>query len=205
MTKRKNKISRKADLGHKVCFVSKQAFPRTQMIRFCVDPKHVVTLDITEKLPAHGIWMAPDWSLFETACQKKLFSKAIHDMAKIPEDFMERVPALMKEHGLSLLGLAKKMGCLVVGHDAVKEVLANKTARLIIEAKEASVGSKGKLYRPTDTEPIIRCFTADEMGTELGGEEVVFAALLSGSKTDTIANYLMKLNTFLSTKDAQHD
>ena len=185
-TKNKHSRKRAAENGMKVCIVTKNTFPRTEMLRFVVSPNREIVFDADEKLPGKGIWISADKDILQKAVQKKIFNKAAGMSVVIPENLTDIVLGKLQEKCLSLLAFARKAGMLVFGFEGVKKALANMVVSVAFEADDAAQNGKDKLYRPTDTFPVFSCLTREDLGQITGMEQQVHVAVLDSKLAENL-------------------
>ena len=187
---------RAGDVGTKTCFVKKEAFPRTELLRFVLTPNRTVAFDCAEKLPGRGMWLSADKELLDQAVTKRIFYKAAHGTVKIPDDLPDQVRQALRKRCLDLLGLCRKAGLLVFGYEAVKKAVSAGQAVVAFEATDSSVREQNKIFKPTDDFPIYTCLTRAELGQVAGQDEVVHIALSAGRLSDEVAGAAHKLTLF---------
>ncbi len=185
-TKNKHSRKRAAENGMKVCIVTKNTFPRTEMLRFVVSPNREIVFDADEKLPGKGIWISADKDILQKAVQKKIFNKAAGMSVVIPENLTDIVLGKLQEKCLSLLSFARKAGMLVFGFEGVKKALTNMVVSVAFEADDAAQNGKDKLYRPTDTFPVFSCLTREDLGQITGMEQQVHVAVLDSKLAENL-------------------
>lgn len=185
-TKNKHSRKRAAENGMKVCIVTKNTFPRTEMLRFVVSPNREIVFDADEKLPGKGIWISADKDILQKAVQKKIFNKAAGMSVVIPENLADIVLGKLQEKCLSLLAFARKAGMLVFGFEGVKKALTNMVVSVAFEADDAAQNGKDKLYRPTDTFPVFSCLTREDLGQITGMEQQVHVAVLDSKLAENL-------------------
>ena len=189
---------RAGDVGTKTCFVTKETYPRSEMLRFVSAPGRVIMFDVAEKLPGHGFWLHADQAVLNQAVTKRLFYKAAKGTVTIPADLEEKVVALLKGRCLALLSLCRKAGQLVWGAEAVKKAVVQGQVKVLFEAVDASEREAQKIYRPEDNFPVYDFLNREELGKLAGLEAVVHMAILEGSLSQQVRNVAHKLNLFLN-------
>ncbi len=198
MQKRNKQYKRRADTGLKVCFATKTTAPREEMLRFVISPERTVVFDVAEKLPGAGMWLKADYAVLHQAVTKKLFYKAAGGTVRIPEDLEQTVETALKERCLSLLGFARKAGCLVFGYEGVKKAIGTGETVLAFEATDAAENGKNKLFRPTDEIRIFEFLTREELGRITGQETQVHVAVLRSSGARELLKIATKLSLYLN-------
>ena len=189
---------RAGEVGIKTCFVTKQSFPRSEMLRFVSAPGRQIVFDVAEKLPGHGFWLKADKDLLHQAVTKRIFYKAAKGTVLIPDDLEDKVVALMKGRCLNLLSLCRKAGQLVWGAEAVKQAVSDGKVALLFRAEDASDREGQKIYRPEDPFPVYAFFGRSELGQITGIPEVVNLAVLNGTISDQIGLMARKMDLYLN-------
>jgi len=197
---RHNKQKTHTPDGFKVCFVTKESYPREEMIRFAYAPNHDVIFDETGKLPGRGMWVHPARETVQYAVTKRVFSKSFHTAVKTPTDLMDQVEAGLKRRTLSLLGLARKGGAVVFGFEAVKKAVMDGSAIFAFEATDASEREQDKLYHYVPDLPVCSHFTREELGRMMGQTAVVHIGILNQKAAVSLIATAKKLNLFMQGK-----
>ncbi len=197
MTQKKpQKIKQVARSGEKVCLVSKQIFPLTEMLHFVLDPENRVVFDVAHKLPGRGMWLYPDHANFQLAVRKQLFSKSAKMNVRIPANLEEQVLNGLKRRVLELLGFARKSGYLIFGFEGVRKAIPDGQIAVVLEAEDAARNGHEKLFRPTDPFYICTAFSREELGQVTGAEAQVHVAVLKSRIAEEIKQTVLKLDRF---------
>ncbi len=182
----------------KVCFATKKTARREEMLRFVISPDETVVFDVNEKLPGAGMWLMADKTIVQKAVEKKLFNKVAGRTVDIPSDLVEKVGFLLKQRCLTLLGLARKAGCLVFGFEGVKKALGTGQTVIAFASEDASENGKQKLYHPDNNVHFFDFFTREDLGQITGQDSQVHVAVLRSSVADKILHSAMKLDLYLN-------
>lgn len=182
----------------KTCFVTKEARPRSEMLRFVAAPDRTIVFDAAGKLPGRGLWLTADKDILAQAVSKKLFHKAAGKQVKIPSELVASVETALRERCLNLMGLCRKAGLLVFGYEAVKKAVGQGEAVVAFEAMDASERGQNKIFKPTDIFPVYTLFSREEMGQIAGLEEVVHVALLKGGLSEEVSEIARKIGLYLN-------
>jgi predicted RNA-binding protein YlxR (DUF448 family) len=162
------------------CLVTRAVRPKAELIRFVVSPEGEVTPDLAGRLPGRGYWIGAERGLVETAVKKHLFAKAAGGPARAPADLADRVARLLRVRALERLGLARRAGAAVAGHDKVEAWLRDGRAGLLLAAADGAADGRRRLAALAGPLPVVDCFTADELAAAFGRERVVHAAIAAG-------------------------
>jgi uncharacterized protein len=166
------------------CIVRRESGPTDLLIRFVLDPEGIVTPDLAEKLPGRGVWVTADRETLQTAVAKQMFSQGLKTKAKAPDDLVERVASLLRRRCLDWLGLARRAGEAVAGHDKVRALIEERQAAVLLQASDASPDSVGKLARLADgiggAERFDGFFPANELGQVFDRDIAVHVGVMPG-------------------------
>ncbi|MGO1119660.1 RNA-binding protein [Rhodovibrionaceae bacterium A322] len=166
------------------CLVSGERRGKEEMIRFVLDPEGCLVPDLAGRLPGRGLWLLADRAVFEKACQRRLFARAARAKVEVPDGLGEEVTRQLRRRVLDQLGLARRAGEVVAGHDKVRVWLEQGKAALLMQASDGAEAPRRRLealgrgHRP-DLE-VIEEFEADALGFALGRSPTVHVALLPG-------------------------
>lgn len=197
-TKNRQQRRKRADIGMKVCCVTKKTAQREEMLRFVISPDETVVFDVNEKLPGAGIWITADKSVVQKAIDKKLFHKVVGKTVAVPLNLVENVADLIKQRCLLLLGLARKAGYLVFGFEGVKKALGTGQTVIAFAAEDAAENGKNKLYHSDDKIHFFEFLTREELGQITGQDSQVHVAVLRSSVADEILRSATKLDLYLN-------
>jgi len=171
------------------CLVSLEVKPKSELVRFALDPSKTIVPDIACKLPGRGLWVTADAALIDEAIQKNLFSKAAKTKVIVPADLKDQIEQLLARRCLDLLGLAKAAGAVVAREQKVLEALSSHELEGILLACDAGNDIKKKTQR-------IKCFsnlmTRDALGAALGREQAAVVGLRPHSLTKKLKQELAR-------------
>jgi predicted RNA-binding protein YlxR (DUF448 family) len=168
------------------CAVTRAPRRKDDLIRFVLGPDGTVIPDLKEKLPGRGVWLTADRDTVAEAVKRKTFGRALKTGAKVPEWLADQVSTLLGNAGLGAFRLAIKAGEVVFGHSKVDEALGKGRVIALIHAVEAAedgcrkLDGKARAATAGRGLPVIRVFTADELGLASGRPNVIHAALIQG-------------------------
>ncbi len=157
------------------CLVSLEVKPKSELVRFALDPSKIIVPDIAGKLPGRGLWVTADAAHIDEAIQKNLFSKAAKTKVTVPADLKDQVAHLLQRRCLDLLGLAKASGAVLAREQKVLEALSAHELTGILLAQDAGKDIKKKTQR---AELFSDQMTRDELGAALGREHAAVVGLL---------------------------
>jgi len=168
------------------CAVTRVHRPKSDLIRFVVDPDGTVVPDLKERLPGRGVWLTADCDTVADAVKRKAFGRALKTDAKVPDGLAGQVGGLLKDAALGAFALANKAGAVIFGHAKVEEALQAARVAALVHASDAAADGCRKLDGKARAAsqgrglPAVRAFTADELGLASGRTNVIHAALIQG-------------------------
>jgi uncharacterized protein len=178
------------------CLVTGAVRPKTELLRFVLDPAGQIVPDVAGKLPGRGLWVTAQRSIVAAASSKRVFARAAKAPAAVPDGLGDRVEALLARRCVEILGLARRSGLAVAGFVRVKAALAAGKAALLVEATGAAADGQEKLAALAPSLPRVACLSARELGGAFGREHVVHVALGKGRLTDLFIVEARRLQGF---------
>lgn len=155
------------------CVSCRRALAAERMDRVVRRPDGTVTLDLTGKEQGRGAWLCRDPRCLVLARKKNLLAKAlgvavdsaVYDRLAERREGMEQALQGLDATGdlLSLLGLARRAGELVIGQDRVLELAATGADALLLFSSDCPDKIKEKLIRSS-----LPCLQLGQNRTELG-------------------------------------
>jgi len=165
------------------CLVTGEVKPKTELVRFVLDPSSHVVPDLMGRLPGRGLWVSASREALEQAIQKNLFSKAAKTKALVDADLLEQVEHLFARRCSELLGLTRAAGGVVTREPMVLQAISNGALKAVLLATDAGNDIRKKLSR---VEALYSCFTRNELGAALGREHLVAVGLRPHPLTDKL-------------------
>lgn len=154
----------------RTCIASGEEKPKSELLRFVVSPAGDVTPDLATRLPGRGLWVSCDRAALEKALKKGAFAKAAKRAVTVPPDLADRVEQGLKQRALEGLGLARRAGALIAGHDKVEQTLRLRGAGIaaLLEAADGSARERAKLRGLAPAVPVLDDASAAEMQAACG-------------------------------------
>ena len=162
------------------CVATGQVLPKQELLRFVLSPDGVVVPDIGVKLPGRGIWLCARRDVVNMALAKRLFAKAARRAATAPADLADRVEMLLVRRCLDALGLARRAGQAVCGFEKVKAELSARRVKVLLQARDAADGGRGKLKALASGLPVLALFDGNELGSVFGRDNAVHVSIAPG-------------------------
>ena len=126
------------------CAVTRRVLDKSALIRFVRAPDGTVVPDVGQVLPGRGVWIGAERALVGAACRRK---GALARAGRVSEDLGARCEAALAQRALTLLGLARRAGQLVIGAQAVRAALGGNEAPVLVQARDAAADGRGKIER----------------------------------------------------------
>ena len=196
--------------AERLCVVSRQVKPVADMIRFVVGPQGELVPDLKRKLPGRGIWVTATREDLADAIKRGAFAKGFGRAVKVPDDFVRTVERLLERSALDALAITGKGGQVVAGFSKVEAALVRGQAVAILHAADAAADGVRKvdsLRRQSEAEgrriAVIPLFPSAQLDLALGRPNVVHAALLAGTATETFIARSARLDRFRAGKPEQ--
>jgi len=189
--------------GERLCVVTRQVKPVTEMIRFVVGPQGEVVPDLKRKLPGRGIWVTAARAELAQAVRRGAFARGFGRPVKIPDGFVEVTERLLERSALDALAIAGKGRQAVTGFSKVETALVRGQAVAVLHAADAAADGVRKveaLRKQSESGGrqivVITLFTSAQLDLALGRPNVIHAALLAGPATETFIARSARLDRF---------
>ena len=178
------------------CLVTGAVRPKSELVRFVVDPEGRIVPDVAAQLPGRGLWLTAERDIVVKAVAKRLFARATRGAVSADEGLADRVEELLAARCCGLLGMARRAGKAMNGFVKVRTLAAAGEAAVLVEASDGGVDSRGKLEALAPGVPVIDCLACAELSAALGQEHVVHAALLRGRLASSFVAEAARLANF---------
>ncbi len=176
----------------RMCIVSRQTLPISQLIRFVAAPDGMLTPDIKRKLPGRGVWVEASVDKVQLAIKRKSFARGLKTAVTLPNDLNALIDRLLEQDALQSFSIANKAGYVVAGQAKVESEIANKPVIGIIHASEAAQDSVRKVrqalkrrfgedYEHGSQILVLSPFGSVQMSLCLGREHVIHTCLLNNA------------------------
>ena len=165
------------DEPERKCIVSGESQPKAGLIRFVVGPEGSVVPDVLGRLPGRGFYVAAERAAID----------------KSPEGLSDMIEAQLLRRVVDLMSMSRKAGGAVTGYEKVKEWLMKDRAAVLVQASDGSERGKTKLRPPGDSDTLISCLSAGELGLAFGRERAIHAALAAGGLTTRVVEEAARL------------
>ena len=183
----------------RMCAVTREVRPISELIRFVVSPQGEVVPDLKRKLPGRGLWIQASRRTVAEAVRRNQFSKGfkreIRAAATLPAD----TEVLLVRSATEALAMVAKAGQVVSGFSKVEGALREGQAQALIHASDGAAdgirkldaiirqkhGNPGESQQFSTGFPIVNVLTSEELDLALGRSNVIHAALLAGPASKT--------------------
>jgi hypothetical protein len=191
-------------VSERLCVATRTVKPIAVMIRFVVAPDGSVIPDLRRKLPGRGIWITATRAAVAEAVRRKAIGGAFKREVKVDAGLVVLTERMLVRAVLDALAMCGKAGTAVAGFAKVEATLAREPVVALLHAAEAGGDGVRKLdaalqRRIGDDTPRIEIVTdlsSEQLDLALARPNVIHAALLAGSASDTFLARHARLTRF---------
>jgi predicted RNA-binding protein YlxR (DUF448 family) len=193
----------------RMCAVTREIRPLSELIRFVVGPDGAAVPDIKTKLPGRGLWITASREALGEAIKRKVFGRGFKREVRLPPDLADQTERLLERAVLDALAMAGKAGSVAAGFAKTEAALEHEEVIAVLHAAGASADGVRKLqaraqrYRSGVPPAEIGFLTTAQLDLALSRPNVVHAALLAGPASETFLARCRRLERF-RTGDQQH-
>jgi hypothetical protein len=186
----------------RMCVVTREVRPVADLIRFVVGPDGEAVPDLKSKLPGRGVWVTATHDALAEAVKRKTLARGFKRQVRLMGDLVEQTERLLESAVLDALAMAGKAGLVAVGFGKTETALAHDRVVGVIRAAEAAPDGVRKLdaaqrrLTPDGKIAVISGLTSAQLDLALGRPNVIHAALLAGSASDTFLARFRRLARF---------
>ena len=186
----------------RLCAATRTVRPVADLIRFVVGPDGEAVPDLKRKLPGRGVWVTATQDALGDAIKRKIFARGFKREVRLAADLLPRTERLLERSALDALAIAGKAGLVAAGFVRVETALAHEDVIALLHAAEGAPDGVHKLDAALRRRPrggpiaVIRCLTSAQLDLALGRPNVIHAALLAGTPSDTFLARLRRLERF---------
>ena len=175
------------------CIVTRRAGSREGLIRFAISPEGEVVPDVAERLPGRGLWVTAQADILGRACAENSFAKAARRKVRVPADLPERLPGLIDQRCMALIGLARRSGAAVAGYEKARAMVERGAAAVLLEASDGARDGREKLLRGARSARVVALWTAAQLGAPFGRDRVVHVAIEAGGVCERLVREVERL------------
>lgn len=182
----------------RMCAVSREVRPISELIRFVVAPSGEVVADLKRKLPGRGLWVSASRRTVAEAVRRHQFSKGFKRDVGVAATLAADTEFLLERFVVEALAMAAKAGQVLSGFTRVADALEGHVqtpVRALIHACDGAADGIRKLdaiaaqNRTKDGNSagilIVNVLTSEQLDLALGRSNVIHAALLAGPTSET--------------------
>jgi uncharacterized protein len=184
------------------CAVTRSVRPVSELIRFVIGPNGEAVPDLKSKLPGRGIWVTATREALGEAIKRKVFARGFRREVRLPPDLVARTEQLLERAVIDALAVAGKAGRVAAGFAKAETALASEDVMALLHAAEAASEGVRKLdaawrrWHPAAPRVVIGFLTAAQLDLALNRPNVIHAALLAGSISETFLARCRRLERF---------
>ncbi len=182
---------RRAPGSERLCIVTREVKPVTEMIRFVIGPDQHVVPDLRRRLPGRGVWVTATRAAVAEAVKRRAFARGFKADVGVAPDLADEVERLLERSALDALSIVRKAGRAALGFAQVERALASEPVVALLHAADAGregvrklAAARSRLGEKAEDVPVMDQFTAAQLDLAFGRPNVVHAALLAGSASD---------------------
>jgi uncharacterized protein len=175
----------------RMCIATRTVKPIGEMIRFVVAPDGAVVPDLKGKLPGRGVWVTATRDALTRAVKRKVIGAGFKREVRVDADLVSLTDRLLERAVLDALAICGKASLAVAGFAKVEAALARDRVVGLLHASGAAPDGVRKLdaalqWQSGDNRMrIVRDFSSEQLDLALARPNVVHAALLAGSASET--------------------
>lgn len=193
-------IAAQAGPEERMCALTRDHAPRSELVRFVASPDAEVVPDLKECLPGRGMWLTLSRDSLEQAVRRKLFARSLKADVRVPDDLAERIAGLLRRDCLQTLSLAAKAGQAVAGFDKVAEQLDRGRVRVLIGASDGAEDGRRKLAarlrNAAGNGELVESLASADLDLALGRTNVIHAAIAPGGLAEKFLAGARRLEKF---------
>jgi uncharacterized protein len=186
----------------RLCAVTRTMRPLSDLIRFVIGPDGEVVPDLKNRLPGRGVWVTGTRKAMTEAIRRKAFCRGFRRDARVAADLLPRTESLLERAVLDALAIAGKAGLVVAGFAKAEAALDHDDVVALLHAAGASadgirkLGAAWRRRHGGETPAAIEFLNAEQLDLALNRPNVVHAALLAGSASETFLARSRRLERF---------
>jgi predicted RNA-binding protein YlxR (DUF448 family) len=189
------------------CMVTRARHPKEALIRFVVAPDGTVMPDLAARLPGRGMWLSPRADVLDTARSRGVFQRAakaagVELPVRVPDDLGHRIRDGLLARIADLIGLARRAGQAVAGHDRVAEWITGGRVGLLVQASDAAAGGRERMERKAHQVASVAPLPGAVLGRIFGRDHAVHVGIAPGRLAGLIETDCHRLAGFRPAREA---
>jgi predicted RNA-binding protein YlxR (DUF448 family) len=184
----------------RTCIVTRTKGLPEDMIRFVVGPGAIVVPDIGRKLPGRGVWVTARADRVAEAVKRQVFSRGFKTKVMASDSLAADIEALLTKDCLQALSMANKAGLVITGFAKAEQAIALRAIAGLVHAADCGADGMRKLGQVLRRRhgceramPRVNLFASGQLDLALGRANVVHAALIEGSASESFLGRCRKL------------
>jgi uncharacterized protein len=200
----------------RMCAVSREVRPISELIRFVVAPSGEVVADLKRKLPGRGLWISASRQAVAEAVRRHQFKRGFKRDVRVAATLAADLEKLLARGAIEALAMAAKAGQVVSGFGKVETALQERQGGTAIQAlihacdgardgiRKLDALARQKRENTAQSQEIsfVTALTSAELDLALGRANVIHAALLAGPASRT---FLSRCQTLVRYRAADDD
>ncbi len=176
--------------SERLCIVTREVRPVTELIRFVIGPDREVMPDLKRRLPGRGVWVTATRAAVAEAVKRRAFARAFKAEARVAPDLADAVERVLEKAVLDALSIVHKAGRAALGFAQAERALANEPVVALLHAADAGrdgvrkLTATGRRGEKAGDLLVVDRLTGAQLDLAFGRPNVVHAALLAGSASD---------------------
>lgn len=163
-----------------------------------VAPDGSIVPDVAARLPGRGLWLSARSDVIDSRRGRAALLRAAKLVApgvpvRVPDRLSDQTRAALSGRIGDLIGLARRAGQAVAGHERVMEWLASGRVGLLVQAADGAEGGRRKLARQAGSASVACPLPAASLGRIFGRDHAVHVAIAAGRLAGLIAEDCEKL------------
>lgn len=190
-------------MAQRRCLVTRATAPKCGLVRFVVGPDGTVLPDVAARLPGRGMWLSARADVIDTPRASAALLRAAKGggakeggfggPVRVPDDLAARTATALAGRIADLVGLARRAGQAVAGHDRAMEWLEAGRAGLLLQASDGAAGGRRKMARRAGAAVVTCPLPASVLGQMFGRDHAVHVAIAPGRLAELIASDCARL------------
>ncbi len=175
----------------RMCAVTRNVMPISQMLRFVKAPDGSVVVDLKRNLPGRGVWVHCKRAQVEIAIKKNAFARGLKTNTKPAPQLVDEVAALLKLRAINALKMANKSGSVITGSHAIELAIGTSMLALLHEVNAAEDGKRKLDFPFMQHNPhavVLSCFDGDDFSLVFGASHAIHVAIMRSTAGQAFVN-----------------
>jgi predicted RNA-binding protein YlxR (DUF448 family) len=197
----------------RMCIATRTVRPVGELLRLVVAPDGAVVPDLKRNLPGRGVWVTATRDALTEAIKRKAFRAGFKRDVRVDAGLVALTDRLLERAALDALAICGKASLAACGFAKVEAALIRNRVVAVLHASGAAPDGVRKLGAALQARfgddahrvQIIQDFSSDQLDLALARPNVIHAALLAGSASDTFLARHARLTRFRTGTSPQGD